>query len=141
MQTAETFDVRFRDELTVALPISRVHAAPPISDALLSFGLSLTGVRGLLPRDALQLLFELPIPLPSLVSGLAVLRAPYVLAYEEVWKPRCAAVVAIEGLWGITSGMKRLSPGAGQQAEIKVDLSTVLAVLHGQPNLVLLPGG
>ena len=73
--------------------------------ALLSSGLSLSNFHGVLPSGAYALLAELPLPLSPMVSGLAVLRALHQIAYEDVWKPRCTAVIALERIRGAMSSL------------------------------------
>ena len=130
--TADAFAARFREELASALPVAHVHAAPLIANVLLSSGLSLAGFRGVLPQSCLALLAETPIPLPTSISGLAVLRALFQVAYHDVWKPRCEATIALERLRGVTTRQKRLAPEDRPAAESNVDRSAVPAVLNGQ---------
>ena len=71
---------------------------------------------------------------PYRTAGLAVLRALYFVAYEDIWKPRCDAVVTIEARLGITARRKRTTPIQRHRPGPAVDPALVPSVLNGLPH-------
>ena len=128
------FAARFREEVAAALPAARVPEGRALADGLVASGLSLAGFRGTLSPRLSTMIRSVPSTLPFPAASLATLRALFRVAYEDYWKPRCAATIEIELRRGLTGRMKRLPPGQRPQVAHEVDLDNVPAVLHGHPH-------
>lgn len=116
-----------------ALPAPHAPEGRQVADILLASGLTLAGFRGVLTSQLADLIRAIPLRMSLPTACLAVLRALLIVAFEDVWKPRCTATIDTEIRRGLTARQKRLLPEA-RPVVVRNHIANVPAVLHGEPH-------